>query len=252
MRSPAGSLHVPGSPRATALWGHGSTQCLTAVAPEISPDRPQWQVGLNQFASAISRFLLALRHVAVSGSPQWEQANRRTCTCGSVSRIFSPVLVFAVRHFLGALRFSPYGRGPKSTSSKGQCRAGVSLADDGVITEQDKEKTLTESTCSLLRGMPETFFDELPTVLQVVPSLPGEEALYGLIKSVLDSAASQCRDQGHVEANGRRSRRGPHRATVRFPPQRQASRQRLDLAAKRGTLGNRLSVSRCNSKIEHV
>ena len=151
---------MPGSPRATALWGHGSTQCLTAVAPEISPDRPQWQVGLNQFASAISRFLLALRHVAVSGSPQWEQANRRTCTCGSVSRIFSPVLVFAVRHFLGALRFSPYGRGPKSTSSKGQCRAGVSLADDGVITEQDKEKTLTESTCSLLRGMPETFFDD--------------------------------------------------------------------------------------------
>jgi hypothetical protein len=37
---------------------------------------------------------------------------------------------------------------------------------------------------------PETFFDELPTVLQVVPPLPGEEALYGLFKSVLDGAAA--------------------------------------------------------------
>lgn len=37
---------------------------------------------------------------------------------------------------------------------------------------------------------PETFFDELPTILQVVPPLPGEEALYGLIKSVLDATAT--------------------------------------------------------------
>jgi hypothetical protein len=38
--------------------------------------------------------------------------------------------------------------------------------------------------------IPETFFDELPSVLRVVPPLPGEEALYGLIKSVLDASAS--------------------------------------------------------------
>jgi len=37
---------------------------------------------------------------------------------------------------------------------------------------------------------PETFFDELPTILQVVPPLPGEESLYGLIKSVLDAAVN--------------------------------------------------------------
>ena len=36
---------------------------------------------------------------------------------------------------------------------------------------------------------PETFFDELPTVLQVVPPLPGEESLYAMIRSVLDAAA---------------------------------------------------------------
>jgi len=35
---------------------------------------------------------------------------------------------------------------------------------------------------------PETFFDQLPTVMQSVPPLPGEEALYKWIDSVLDAA----------------------------------------------------------------
>ena len=37
---------------------------------------------------------------------------------------------------------------------------------------------------------PETFFDQLPTVMKNVPPLPGEEALYGWISSVLDAAAN--------------------------------------------------------------
>ena len=36
---------------------------------------------------------------------------------------------------------------------------------------------------------PQTFFDELPAVMKSVPPLPGEEALYKLIGSVLDAAA---------------------------------------------------------------
>ena len=36
---------------------------------------------------------------------------------------------------------------------------------------------------------PETFFDELPAVMKSVPPLPGEEALYNWIGSVLDAAA---------------------------------------------------------------
>src|SRR4030095_15703785 len=36
---------------------------------------------------------------------------------------------------------------------------------------------------------PETFFDELPSVMKQVPPLPGEEALYKWIGSVLDAAA---------------------------------------------------------------
>jgi hypothetical protein len=37
---------------------------------------------------------------------------------------------------------------------------------------------------------PETFFDELPGAMKVVPALPGEESLYRMIQSVLDEAAS--------------------------------------------------------------
>jgi hypothetical protein len=36
---------------------------------------------------------------------------------------------------------------------------------------------------------PETFFDQLADVLKIVPPLPGEEALYGTMQSVLDAAA---------------------------------------------------------------
>jgi hypothetical protein len=36
---------------------------------------------------------------------------------------------------------------------------------------------------------PETFFDELPSVMKEVPPLPGEEALYSWIGSVLEAAA---------------------------------------------------------------
>jgi hypothetical protein len=37
---------------------------------------------------------------------------------------------------------------------------------------------------------PETFFDQLPEVMKNVPPLPGEEALYALINSVLEGAHS--------------------------------------------------------------
>ena len=37
--------------------------------------------------------------------------------------------------------------------------------------------------------VPEKFFDQLPQVMKEVPPLPGEEALYKMIRSVLDAAA---------------------------------------------------------------
>ena len=38
--------------------------------------------------------------------------------------------------------------------------------------------------------VPEKFFDQLPTVLQMIPPLPGEEALYGTMHALLDAAAA--------------------------------------------------------------
>jgi hypothetical protein len=37
--------------------------------------------------------------------------------------------------------------------------------------------------------IPEKFFDQLPEVMKMVPPLPGEESIYGMIRSVLDAAA---------------------------------------------------------------
>jgi hypothetical protein len=37
--------------------------------------------------------------------------------------------------------------------------------------------------------LPEKFFDQFPEVLQAVPPLPGEEALYGLFRAMVDAAA---------------------------------------------------------------
>ena len=53
-----------------------------------------------------------------------------------------------------------------------------------------KEKTRPEySTTQPPWVDPATFFDQLPTVMKQVPPMPGEEALYKLIGSVLDAAA---------------------------------------------------------------
>jgi hypothetical protein len=45
--------------------------------------------------------------------------------------------------------------------------------------------------------VPEKFFDQLPQVMQAIPPLPGEEALYKMIRSVLDAAV---KDSGIREA----------------------------------------------------
>ena len=53
---------------------------------------------------------------------------------------------------------------------------------------------------------PETFFDELPAVMKSVPPLPGEEALYAWIGSVLDAAAKDANGQEDAYGNRRRCR----------------------------------------------
>lgn len=46
--------------------------------------------------------------------------------------------------------------------------------------------------------IPEKFFDQLPQVMKDVPPLPGEEALYRMIQSVLDAAAKDPKIKDHL------------------------------------------------------
>ena len=43
--------------------------------------------------------------------------------------------------------------------------------------------------------VPEAYYDQLSTVMKLVPPLSGEEALYGWIHSVFEAAANDPRDQ---------------------------------------------------------
>jgi Protein of unknown function (DUF1254) len=77
---------------------------------------------------------------------------------------------------------------------------------------------------------PETFFDELPAVIKQVPPLPGEEALYKWISSVLDAAAKdpaimQTRKETAVAAESECSRRSSSGATTGVPPATAGTRQ---------------------------
>ena len=71
---------------------------------------------------------------------------------------------------------------------------------------------------------PETFFDELPAVMKSVPPLPGEEALYNWIGSVLEAAAKDPAIKKTLEGNRRRGRartdrrRSSSGATTDVPP----------------------------------
>jgi hypothetical protein len=65
---------------------------------------------------------------------------------------------------------------------------------DGKMKTKDWSKTPAFPSPSGGAGetkwvIPEKFFDELPEVMKQIPPLPGEEALYGTLRSVLDAAA---------------------------------------------------------------
>jgi hypothetical protein len=57
-----------------------------ALTPITSPVQPQWQWGLNQWASAGSRFFLVLAHADASGLSQLGQLKSRTCAnCSDIA-----------------------------------------------------------------------------------------------------------------------------------------------------------------------
>jgi hypothetical protein len=71
---------------------------------------------------------------------------------------------------------------------------------------------------------PETFFDQLPEVMKNVPPLAGEEALYGLIDSLLEAARNDPEVKQTLKETGREGTDGPSQAMA---PQRPGGRQWL-------------------------
>jgi hypothetical protein len=98
---------------------------------------------------------------------------------------------------------------------------------------------------------PETFFDELPTVMKSVPPLPGEEALYRWIGSVVVAADKDPAIKQTLK-DRRCGRARDNLAVLSVAQQRPARRQRLEFAGGRCAVGNRLPQPRGHRQVEHV
>ena len=79
---------------------------------------------------------------------------------------------------------------------------------------------------------PAVFFDQLPTVMKQVPPMPGEEALYKWIGSVLDAAAKDPEVMKTLRETAFAADRGINRADDVVALQRPARGQRLDIAER--------------------
>ena len=99
---------------------------------------------------------------------------------------------------------------------------------------------------------PETFFDELPAVMKQVPPLPGEEALYNWIGSVLDAAAKDPEIKQTLKETAVAAERETDRPVLAVALQRPSRRQRLELAGEQCRVGNRLPQSHRHRQVEHV
>jgi hypothetical protein len=76
--------------------------------------------------------------------------------------------------------------------------------------------------------VPEKFFDQLPTVLQTVAPLPGEEALYGQMRAVLDAAAKDPAIKTGADSGRHRGREKCRRSVPGVEAQRTPGRQWLE------------------------
>jgi hypothetical protein len=87
----------------------------------------------------------------------------------AIQRVLSQIMVYPLAHFDGQMKTRDWSKVPSFPAP-----AGAGAGETKWV-------------------IPEKFFDQLPEVLQTVPPLPGEEALYGLFKAMLDAAATDPR-----------------------------------------------------------
>jgi hypothetical protein len=83
----------------------------------------------------------------------------------AIQRVLSEVVVYPLSDFNGQMKTRDWSKTPSFPAPAGAGKGETKWV------------------------LPEKFFDQLPEVLQTVPPLPGEEALYGTFRSVLDAAA---------------------------------------------------------------
>ena len=83
----------------------------------------------------------------------------------AIQRVLSQVMVYPLTEYNGQLKSRDWSKAPSFPPP-----AGAGSGETKWV-------------------VPEKFFDQLPEVLATVPPLPGEEALYGTFRSVLDAAA---------------------------------------------------------------
>ena len=83
----------------------------------------------------------------------------------AIQRVLSQVMVYPLSDFNGQMKTRDWSKTPSFPAPTGAGKGETKWV------------------------LPEKYFDQLPEVLQAVPPLPGEEALYGTFKSLLDAAA---------------------------------------------------------------
>ena len=99
---------------------------------------------------------------------------------------------------------------------------------------------------------PETYFDELPAVMKQVPPLPGEEALYKWIGSVLEAAAKDPAIMQTLKETAVAADREMIAGIPSVAPQRPRRRQRLELAGEQCEVGHRLPQPHRHRQVEHL
>jgi hypothetical protein len=97
--------------------------------------------------------------------------------------------------------------------------------------------------------VPKKFFDQLGTVLDTVEPLPGEEALYGQFRVLLDAAKDPQITQALVETAVETERDW---AVLRVEAQREPRRQRLEPIHQQRALRLRLLQPNRHGEVEHV
>jgi len=83
----------------------------------------------------------------------------------AIQRVLSQVMVYPLSDFNGQMKSRDWSKTPSFPTPAGAGKGETKWV------------------------LPEKFFDQLPEVLQAVPPLPGEEALYGTFKALLAAAA---------------------------------------------------------------